>query len=245
MIATATVNFDRFTRAINEWQEHFRRSNTATVRTQARLLFKRIIELTPPKSRTQGRKAVDAQIRQAVLPLRPADYNHTGRAGKRVRDLIRAKNYAALQAVFANGNWGRVSNMEVKPFTPSLHQSKRDRRGRVRTKTRVASPDADAIKLYSKETQEHVGQAKGGWVASYSALGGKGSQWFTRHRNSGSSVDATRSADPFFKGTNRSRWARGGDEDRIVSDAMESRATRIGMDIERSVKSASKKAGLA
>lgn len=239
MTAGVQVKFDGFTRAMNAWQEHFRKSPKATLKTQARLLLKRVLSFTPPQGDddntplTQGKLAVANQIRRAVLPLRPKDF----RKNKRVREMVQKRDYAGLTSVFANGDWGPYTNLQVVPFTPQLHQSKRDKRGRVRSKTRFASPDDEQIQAYIKRKQGNVGNAKGGWVRAYTQLGGTASKWFARHASAGEFVDKLdNERDLFFKAINKSEWAKGGDQDRIVPNAMESRAEQIKASIEDSIR---------
>ena len=90
------------------------------------------------------------------------------------------------------------------------------------------------MKKYIKKTQEGVGQAKGGWVDSLLTLGGNCAGWISRHRRAGTCIDnLKKDCDPLrFTMINRSKWARGGDEDRIVDKVMENRAAMIKKDIE-------------
>ena len=79
-----------------------------------------------------------------------------------------------------------------------------------------------------------VGQAKGGWAASLRRLLGKPAAWYAKHEKSGAFVDNLHNTSkPEFTGINRSAWARGGDQDRILGMAMEGRAMAMTKDIER------------
>lgn len=239
MTAGVQVKFDGFTRAMNAWQEHFRKSPKATLKTQSRLLIKKVIEFTPPQGddnstpMSQGKQAVARDIRRAVMPLRTKDF----RKSKRIRDMIQKRNYAGLTAAFANGDFGPYSHLQVVPFTSQVHQSQRDRRGRVRSKTRFATPDSPELQAYIKRKQGNVGNAKGGWVRSYTQLGGTASKWFARHAPAGEFVDKLNDErDTYFKAINKSEWAKGGDEDRIVPNAMQSREEQIKASIEDSIR---------
>ena len=61
------------------------------LRGEGRQLASRLVRFTPPKTLSQGRKAVARDIRRAVLPLRPGDFD-----SKRIRQLIRKRDYSGL-----------------------------------------------------------------------------------------------------------------------------------------------------
>lgn len=233
------IKFDGFTRSMNAWREHFKKSPRATLKTHSRLLIKKVIAFTPPQGDddstplTQGKRAVANQIRRAVLPLRPKDF----RKSKRIREMVQKRDYAGLTSAFANGDFGAYSRLQVVPFTPQVHQSQRDRRGRVRSKTRFATPDAPEVEAYIKRKQGNVGNAKGGWARAYTQLGGTASKWVARHSIAGTFVDKLNDErDAFFKAANKSEWAKGGDQDRVVLNAMASRADQIQASIEDSIR---------
>ncbi len=83
----------------------------------------------PPVERAVFRRIQARDIRRAVLPLRPGDFD-----SKRIRQLIRKRDYSALEAVFANFPESHqlhgVTVSEAK--LPGMHQEARDRRGRIR-----------------------------------------------------------------------------------------------------------------
>ena len=225
MNVSVQVNTDAFNDAVRRYVKAVGVALPQAMRTQARLLFGRIIQRTYPKTRAQGRKAVARDIGRAVRVLRPQEFD-----SKSIRRLIRKRDYEGLQAVFKRSG----NQMQVVPFHPALHQDARDRRGRVRKETGIATLDREEVRAYLKRQQDHVGRAKGGWAAAFQAAGGKPSEWISRWAAVGLVED--RLADPvasFIRAENRSEWARYGDEDRIVSNALQSRATDILTDIRK------------
>lgn len=192
------------------------------LRFQGRQMASLLIKLTPPRNRSQGRKAVQRDIRRAVRPLRYQDFDN-----KTVKEAVRSRNYEALRAIFARSS-GVLHNAQVEAFTPELHRKAQDRRGRVRRWKRVVTPDADAVKFYIASVQHLVGQGKGGWAAALMDLGGKPAQWIANHAESGTIEDkADNPVSAYILMTNRSRWASGGDDDRIVENAIKTRTDAI------------------
>ena len=141
--------------------------------------------------------------------------------GREPGRLIRKRDYEGLQAVFERSG----NRMRVVPIHPALHRDARDRRGRVRKETGIATLDREEVRAYLKRQRNHVGRAKGGWAAAFMTVGGKPSKWIARWATVGRVED--RLTDPvasFIRAENRSEWARQGDDDRIV--AVRSRAAQ-------------------
>jgi len=212
------------------------------MRFEGRQLMIRIIQFTPPqKGMAQGRQAVSRDIQRAIVPISP-----NGFKTPRIRKLVRSKNLPALTEVFKKlDSTNRLFNTEAIQFDPGIHQRMRDRRGRVTKQVaRYSSPDYQEMKQYIKDRGASVGQARGGWSKALEGMGGRSGQWYGRWKNFGVFIDGTKKADPFFDTTNQSRWSSGGDQDRVVDNAMKSRVGDIARSIENALAKASAKAGL-
>lgn len=219
MKVSVQVDTEAFNDAVRQYIKATRVEVPKAMRTQARLLFGRIIQRTFPRTRAQGRKAVARDIGRAVRVLKPQEFQ-----SKPIQKLVRARDYEGLKAVF--GRTG--TKLDVVPFSPRLHQDARDSRGRVRKPQPVATPDREEVRDYMKERQDLVGRAKGGWVAAFRAAGGSPSAWVARWDRVGQAED--RLKDPvaaFIRSENASEWAEHGDDQRVVRDAMDSRTRDI------------------
>jgi hypothetical protein len=95
--ATVDIEYQEYAQAFSEFIRERGALLPKALRGEGRQLASRLVRFTPPKTLAQGRKAVARDIRRAVLPLRPADFD-----SKRIRQLIRKRDYSGLEAVFAN-----------------------------------------------------------------------------------------------------------------------------------------------
>lgn len=92
-----------------------------------------------------------------------------------------------------------------------------------------------AVASYVKEKTKMVGQAKGGWADGFVKLGGKAPGWIGRHRKSGSSIVKT--GDKIhIELTNKSEWAKGGDEKGIIQQSLAGRERSLRANITRAAK---------
>jgi hypothetical protein len=117
----------------------------------------------------------------------------------------------------------------------AAHEAQRGKRGRVTTagtRDRVVGrwrwldvlvTKADILNQYIKKAQAGVGQAKGGWAAGFIGLGGKCATWIKRHSNAGRGINASTPGNFSFTFVNESKWASGGDDDRIIEKSLEGR----------------------
>ena len=247
------VDTESFLKVFEQWVITANREICGAYRKQGKLLCQRIITgpkgasgrrgiATPPDSQKQGEAAVKRDIYRAVFPIKGKGFRDI-RARKRVDEAVAKHEYEALQAMARNGLFGPgVVNAKVQPFSPEMHTSQRKSRGRVwNTKGKdykFATPNTDTLADYVKTTQGHVGQAKGGWVASLIRLGGRVAGWISRHERSGTYNDGLvpGNKDVFFIMINRSKWAQGGDEDRIIQQALANREITMKADIARMLK---------
>lgn len=239
MQLSAQIESQAIVKAINAFQDEVRWAPSKTIRFQGKPAMQKVAEFTPPKTLSQGRKAVARDIKRAVLPLRPNDFTN-----EKIKKAIKAKDYQGLTQSLRAAGWGRLE--KVVPFSPEAHTSQRNRRGRVpnRNGVRFATPDVQELNAYIRTVQGRVGIAKGGWASSIIQLGGKPAGWVSRWSGQGSVDDSTQSIAPSFTSTNKSPWTAQGDEDRIIDAALKSRTTSIYSDLENRIAKAAKKAGL-
>lgn len=255
-ITVDSFGAERFTEALKAYMRATRRSVPAVLRDQGKQLARRLISgprvtsddgavtrgiATPPSTRAEGKRAVKRDISRVFRSLKPREFDD-----KRIRKLIRERNEKAIQAIFDNSK-GALHGFRLKSFDAKLHQDQRNRRGRVREKPdRVATFEVEKVSEYIKRIQERVGRAKGGWARPLALLGGRTSSWVSRWEKLGSmKPGSSQSIVDFVRFENRSEWASGGDEDRIVDQAMLGRAESIANDIRRRLEKESQRLGIA
>jgi hypothetical protein len=233
--------------AFDYWREVCGLDIIEAWRRQGKLIAERLIggigggsnwnRATPPGTRKQGEEAMARDIRRAIFPLKAEGFRDV-KVAKRVRNLVAGGNVQDLQAMVSAGAFGAENaGLKVIPagneFT--AHQASRRTRGRVPEKSRNFAVPGDAyLKAYIRESKGAVGQGKGGWAASLLELGGTCPNWIARHVRAGTFINnLKRGAERVgFSLINRSKWARGGDEDRIIDKVMSDRAEAIKKDIE-------------
>jgi hypothetical protein len=239
------VDTSTFEAAMNRFIALKRISLAEGLRLQAGLLADELVRDTPPQAGTVGGKSygarkagearVERDIRRAVRPLDPRKWTSDGMA-----ELIRSKNYDALQKVFS-----RFSSLRIVPFSPRLHQEARDPEGRVRRDTGRATPDLAEHVAYVKRIKARVGLAKGGWAASQKALGRRVQAWLTPHLRYGRLIDRTDQAEPSLTMQNEAHWAGDRLAGIVVRKAMTRREGRMRRWIEGALVAQARKAGLA
>ncbi|MBX3744162.1 MAG: hypothetical protein KF833_02530 [Verrucomicrobiae bacterium] len=233
------VNAHGFNDAVTRYVLTLGKDARVAVRQQSMLLGRKLVQFTPPGTRAQGRKAVARDIRRAVTPIRPSDFEAPS-----IKKLIRKRDYAGLEVVFSRFKQGGFASFQVLPFSAELHRSRRDKRGRVTRSARVATPDAPQVRDYIREVQTHVGRAKGGWVPTVTRLGGNVPEWLLQHAVTGTVEDRTGSMNPSVKMKNRSEWAGDAYVDRVLSNAMGARRQAILASIEKATNTAARTSGL-
>lgn len=234
-----SANVPEFQDAMARYIRHFGKGRKAGIREQAAWLADRLVRFTPPqRGAAQGRRAVARDIRRAFFGLKKAQQAAWQTfEGRQVSRLFSTKD-------------GRVYGADALHFMPSPtmeqmrahHESLRDKRGRVtkagsysqdvgrwRFITRMVVPE-DKLRSYIKARQEGVGQARGGWaralvdLAPYAPKTMKPGAYITKHLRAGQFEDTLdKGSDGFIRIENRSRWASGGDESRIMRNALASR----------------------
>lgn len=89
--------------------------------------------------------------------------------------------------------------------------------------------------LLEKQLLNRVGEARGGWAASYAALGGrvaKGS-WVGRHIRKGECKVNFNGDNLSVEMINKSAWASGGDQDRVRQGALQGASEYIAKEVKR------------
>ena len=180
-----TESIDKYADAVRS-----RKSRIEVVRGQLKLAVKGLIALTPFETLAQGRQSVHSDLRKAVKPYGGEDgsFSEIRNTGLRQRlvSYLRGGNTDAIRDIFfkLSGN-GFYASYEMKDFSPSLHHSAQNARGRVVKDGFVLVPQVAAWKEYLRSLQSQVGRARGGWVDSANAMGLKLPDWVMRHSDGG------------------------------------------------------------
>ena len=244
MLVGGKIDTTEFNAALREFAKKSRGDMSRVVRFQGLQLFKRIVGFTPPGGdrslrkaqamsmgvknitpRRQGRIRVAKDLKKAVRPLKPTGWGPSMR--KRMRQVINAKDHQAITAIFKNFSHADYSNTTSVPFSYQLHESMRDRRGRVRSMKPFVTPDWSEWQEHLRIKQYNVGRAKGGWAESIVQLGGKPADWWGKKRKMGSARNSLSSPSPSFVGINTSEWSSRGDDDRIIANVLRSRTVQM------------------
>lgn len=229
---------ERFRAAILNFIRHQKVSVAEGMRIQGRLLAEQIVKFTPPKDKKQGEAAVERDINRVFNPLDPDNFKPS------VARLIRSGDWEALQAFIDRIKTGPLVNKRVIAFTAALHRQNQASRGRVHKELPYVTAEVDAVRDYIRSVKKHVGQGRGGWASAVEGLGGKASKWVSRHAGSGELIDRADALSPSIEMINKSEWAKGGDEGRIVQNAIRSRIEKIEKSIAIKQAQAMKKAGI-
>lgn len=237
---------EAYDRAFAELIRRTPRSVKVELRAETQKVLRNVLRFTPPqKGKKQGESAVRRDVSRAVFPLRSKDFT----TSPGLQALVREQNYTALNEVVRHFSPDHPAyNSSVVPFTGQLHQSQRDKRGRVgrRRNAKYSTPDESGWNDYLARKLGNVGQAKGGWARAYGALGGRVDKWWGRHETAGEYAESPPSEfDSWIRARNRSAWASGGDQDRIVADATQSRTEQIRRRLGYIIDAEIRQAGLA
>jgi hypothetical protein len=131
---------------------------------------------TPPKTAKQGKIAVERDVNRA-LPTLPV-FKNQGLKDAAER-ILATGDTVALQK-FLSGING-MEGIQVKSFSPSLHTSARNKRGRVNRRQRnYIVADSKQVAAYRKDKIKAVGTARAGYVPALRSLGGKVPRWIQK-----------------------------------------------------------------
>jgi hypothetical protein len=253
--ATFKVHYPEFQVAFENWRKLVKLDIVDAWRKQGKLIAERLIggiggasgwnRATPPGTRKQGENAMSRDIKRSIFPLKASGFRDV-KLRKRVQVAVREEDVATLQGMVKNGVFGAAMvQAKVLPAGNeyTAHQNSRVSRGRVTRQTPGFAEPGDAyLKQYIAEGKSAVGQGKGGWVSSLNALGGKCAEWISRHVKNGTFIDELKpgSDSMRFSMINKSKWASGGDEDRIIDTVLGDRTESIKADIKFRIESSFK-----
>lgn len=177
---TFSVNMVGYDRATLRYVEELGFTFPQAVRQSSRLLAAELMKFTAPRSQAQGRAAVKRDIGRAMWLLDP-DKIHNDVLATAVRD----EEFDVVAAFIANltkrHSDSTLMRFRLKHFSPDLHQSKRNSRGRVAKSQGVMVLERREYNRYVKATQKHVGSAKFGWAISGRELGVSIPAWIAGH----------------------------------------------------------------
>jgi hypothetical protein len=218
------------------------------------LLIRKVMDFTPPfktggaagaSDLSVGRAAVANDIYKTMNVFNPAART------KRLERILETKDIAAFNIVAARSRSSYMKGKTAVAFSPQVHLSQRNRRGRVPGSDRrvvVLGSDVGLLKKYVKEVQERVGYAKSGWLKALLLVGGNAPGYVMKKGTSGGDVidDHADEENPSITAINRTPWAVRKDEgDRILAAAKASRIQAIISKIRTKERLARKAAGLA
>jgi hypothetical protein len=202
-----------------------------TLAVQAELLSKRCQDFTPPRNLGQGNAAVARDLTVIFKPITQTTFDNKG-----LRKIIRTDNRPAWeQAAMKFDNSKGLQNTKAMSFSTAWHQKNRISRGRGRRGKNdnlgfvTLGPEAREARAYIKTVKKRVGWARAGWNMGIIAFGGTVStSWVSRHGMiRGAVVDGRSNASPYIRVLNDTGWAKynaGGEGQRILGNAVRSRA---------------------
>ena len=202
-----------------------------TLAVQAELLSKRCQDFTPPRNLGQGNAAVARDLTVIFKPITQTTFDNKG-----LRKIIRTDNRPAWeQAAMKFDNSKGLQNTKAMSFSTAWHQKNRISKGRGRRGKNdnlgfvTLGPEAREARAYIKTVKKRVGWARAGWNMGIIAFGGTVStSWVSRHGMiRGAVVDGRSNASPYIRVLNDTGWAKynaGGEGQRILGNAVRSRA---------------------
>lgn len=180
---TTSVDTSGYDLAVRRFVTELGIAGPEAVRTSGRQLFQELLRITAPNTQAQGRRAVARDISRAMWALDPAKIHN-----KVLRQAVQDNEFdvvmAFLNSLRNSGKGGQLANYRLEHFSPALHQSKRDRRGRVRRSQKIIVLERSEHLRYVKEIQGHVGSTKYAWGFGAQRLGASIPSWILRHHNS-------------------------------------------------------------
>ncbi len=198
------------------------------------LLIRKVMDFTPPfqsgggssSDLSVGRAAVDRDIRKTMRPFDPQART------KSIEKIEDERNVDAFNIIASRVKSGPMAGARAVAFSPEVHTSQRNSRGRVDGYAQnrvVLGSDAALLQKYISEVQSRVGIAKAGWWPALALVGGDAPSFVTKHgMGFGDYIDDHSADDPSITAINRTPWASRQDEGhRIIQAALASRAEAI------------------
>jgi hypothetical protein len=176
-----------FSASMSRYVVDLKMSIPQVFKDQMRLFVKEIVAQTWPKTRKQGEDAVERDIRKAVKPLDKNAFNsiQNPRLKKALQNAAIEKDTDRLRMLF--NRLGPRKNDVIVLFSPDMHKSQRNSRGRIAKSTGRVTFDTTAHAAYTKKVQGAVGWARAGWNAASARLGTVVAGWIKRHGTNGGS----------------------------------------------------------
>lgn len=176
------VNDREFQLALYKYKETTGKGWQEVVKDQARLLAKRLCDLTPPYSKSTALKAVAIDIGRVYLInswFEEKFYFKNAKLGERIKTLIKSKNTTGLDEIFEHSS--RLKKIHIEAFNPDKLKLAR-KNGRVNYKHPYSYPMAEqgGIKRLIAEKQRNIATAKSGWGVLYKQLGGNPAAWYSK-----------------------------------------------------------------
>jgi hypothetical protein len=257
MQVSVTSNAPEYRNALLEWMANFGKNARQAVKYQGRLLGERVVAFTPPRNEAQGRARTTKDIHKVMLGLDKRQMSRvqqlkedqtTQLGGGTYFRLFKARD-GGMTVVQRDLYMPRATRQELGAF----HQSKRGKYGRVEDKheqmlsvgkwrilKKLVVPK-ELLTAYDDAAQGRVGRGKAGWALGVLRLGGRVAAWVARHAGAtGQFKDGLATANPSVEFINKSEWAKGGDQDRIMQNAIKARTRDIRNSISKARKDASK-----
>jgi hypothetical protein len=219
---------------------------------QARLLAERCQTFTPPRNVGQGKAAVARDITTIYRPLSQTTFTTPS-----VKKIVRTDDRPAWNKMALNfkGTHNLQNTTAIGFDGGTLHQKWRNKRGRT-FKAKYGNigfvtlgAEGRQARGYIAEKKKLVGWARAGWNQGIIGFGGTvKAPWVSRHGlGDGGYVNGTASSDPFVKVSNNTGWAKSGkgEGERIIRNAIESRARDMESYYYRMMKLAADKAQAA
>lgn len=171
-----SVDSREFTRNLNRFAAQAKIDLDKYTRDQAGMFVKEVVKHTYPKKKQVGTDAVKRDLSRSVKAIRPKagtygrDFSGITNESlrKRLEMLVRSKNHAELEKIMQT--WKGKAGVKVRPFTPALHKSQRDGRGRVTSEHEVYTLEDRKWNKYRSKKMSRVGLVKYGWVGAAAML---------------------------------------------------------------------------
>lgn len=175
---TTSIDMSGYDLAVRRLVTDLGLDGPTAVRTAGRQLFQELLKITAPKTQSQGRKAVARDISRAMWALDPAKIHN-----KVLRQAVQDGEFDVVRAFLLSirNKGGLLSTYRVEHFDPNLHQSKRDRRGRVQRSQRIIVLERSQHAKYVRQVQGHVGSTKYAWGVGAQKLGASIPGWILKH----------------------------------------------------------------
>ena len=209
------------------------------------LLLRDIIAKTPPKTKSQGQRRVEADIRYTAYAVHekflhmllqrfgPGPYHGLLNQGKgKTVPLAYARILTTVNQLRA---WHEARRHSITGRTKKLYSNYLDNP----TKAFVSK---GVMAAYLRQAKRNVGTAKGGWASAQLAVsrGRPLPTWITEKRHQGTHVKRFSihlSEQQLFTAINRSPWAkRTRDANALVAASLRNRARQIPVKVEKQLK---------